>query len=218
MLTVKQRGLLCFIEQSLRENHIAPSYEEAREALGLKSKSSIHRMMQALVDRGYISRLPNRARALEVVRGSDGAYPSVSLPRVDFPAPVETRIPLLGHVTAGVPVVVWENSDRYIDIPSKWARLDADHFALEVRGESMTGAGIFDGDTIMLRSQDTAEDGDIVVVLVDQDETTLKRLRRDAQRGEIVLEAENPDYPDIRHAADRITVQGRLIGLLRRYT
>ncbi len=210
MLTPKQKRMMGVIERGLRDNGYAPTYEEIGKKLHMSSKASVHRMIRALEDRGYIHRLPNRSRAIEVLHSvldprTPGAPPN--LPVVE--------LPLLGYVAAGEPVVVWEDSHRYVNVPSTHVRRSGDHFALEVRGESMIGAGILDGDVVVVRSQSKVEIGEIAVALVDGEETTLKRF--DVEGDSIVLRAENPDFDDFSFHPSRIEIQGRLTGLMRSY-
>ena len=239
MLTRKQHELLMFIHERMKEAGIPPSFDEMKDALDLRSKSGIHRLITALEERGFIRRLPNRARALEVIKLPDSMNPSLggrkakfepnvidgSLGRVaQVPARANAAaggdagrpvvVPVMGRIAAGTPISAIENQSHTIAVPPEMLGL-GDHFALEVRGDSMIDAGIFDGDTVLIKKQDTAGTGDIVVALVDDEEATLKRLRR---RGNAVaLEAANPAYETRIFPPDRVKVQGRLVGLLRRY-
>lgn len=239
MLTRKQHELLMFIHERMKESGIPPSFDEMKEALDLKSKSGIHRLITALEERGFIRRLPNRARALEVVKLPDSMNPSLggrqsrfepsviegNLGRVAAPPP-RTRheedeepnrsvsIPVMGRIAAGTPIEAIQSHSHTISVPPEMLG-GGEHFALEVRGESMIDAGIFDGDTVIIHRQDTASTGEIVVALLDDEEATLKRLRR---RGDsIALEAANPAFETRIFPSDRVKVQGRLVGLLRRY-
>ncbi len=222
MLTAKQRQLLLYIHECLEKTGVSPSFDEMREALGLRSKSGIHRLVTALEDRGFIRRLPNRARALEVVRlpdavaGTHAGAKVVPFTRPGAAPPVLERIevPLHGKIAAGTPIEALERVDSHIAVPPELLG-PGRHFALTVEGDSMVGAGILDGDIILIESCETACDGDIVVALVDNSEATLKRLKR---RGpEVELLPENPDYAPQRVAAERVRIQGRLRALLRRY-
>lgn len=233
MLTRKQKELLMFIHERVKESGVPPSFDEMKEALDLKSKSGIHRLITALEERGFIRRLPHRARALEILKlpesvgyatgsGGRGFSPSViegSLGRVresddGEAAPANVEIPVMGQIAAGVPIEAIQHSDRSIEVPPELLT-KGEHFALQVKGDSMIEAGILEGDTIIVRRGDTANTGDIVVALVDREEATLKRLRR---RGDsIALEAANPAYETRIFGPDRVDVQGTLVGLIRVY-
>jgi len=254
MLTRKQHELLTFIDQRIRETGVPPSFDEMKDALDLRSKSGIHRLITALEERGFIRRLEKRARALEVIRlpenVSDGLRPAATrhqAQRLTRPEPgvrplrlerdhrMENRIPadarqasqirrsdsetsysvpVLGRIAAGTPKDAIEQKISDIGVPSNLMG-SGEHYALEVTGDSMINAGILDGDTVIIRKTSTANTGDIVVALVDNNEATLKRLRR---RGDsIALEAANPAYETRLYGADRIAIQGTLIGLIRRY-
>ena len=231
MLTRKQHELLRFIHERLRETGVPPSFDEMKEALDLKSKSGIHRLIVALEERGFIRRLPNRARALEVVRLPEGVAtsrgrfsPSVvegGLGKVRTPAPqavepaVQTvAIPVMGRIAAGTPISAIQHRSHTVSLPPDMLG-SGEHFALEVLGDSMIEAGILDGDTVIIRKQDTADTGDIVVALIDDEEATLKRLRR--RGSSIALEAANPAYETRVLGPDRVRIQGKLVSLLRRY-
>ncbi len=245
MLTQKQKDLLMFIHERLQTDGVPPSFDEMKDALSLKSKSGIHRLITALDERGFIRRLPHRARALEIVKLPDGAGGYVNAPGhgapsaldggkgVDFtgaPSPaspmaapqptsvmIDSRtvsVPVMGRIAAGVPVSAIQDHTHDIACPPDLLT-NGEHFALEVRGESMIDAGIHDGDTVIIRRSDTAENGDIVVALVRDEEATLKRLRK---RGATIdLEAENPQFETRSLPASDVRVQGRLVGLIRRY-
>lgn len=226
MLTAKQHELLHFIQQKLDESGISPSFEEMKEALGLKSKSGIHRLISALEERGFLRRLPNRARALEVLKLPDGAKAAAPAPRDNVvplrqPAPAMRpiaandiiEVPLHGKIAAGVPIEAFEDHNQ-LAVPA--ALLGAgEHYALEVSGDSMVEAGIFDGDYALIQKASTAREGDIVVALVDGQDATLKYFRREGAM--IRLDPANSAYEPQRYPADRVIVQGRLSGLLRRY-
>ena len=236
MLTRKQLELLLFINERLKESGVPPSFDEMKDALDLRSKSGIHRLITALEERGFIRRLPNRARALEVIRLPDAVNPSFAAVRQrgfrpsviegrlgkggeaparrNEPANDTVSIPVMGRIAAGVPISAIENHSHSIAIPPEMLA-GGEHFALEVQGDSMIDAGIFDGDTVILKKQDTANTGDIVVALVDNEEATLKRLRR--KGASIALEAANPAYETRIFGPDRVRIQGRLTGLLRKY-
>jgi repressor LexA len=236
MLTRKQLELLLFINERLKESGIPPSFDEMKDALDLRSKSGIHRLITALEERGFIRRLPNRARALEVIRLPDAVNPSFAAmrqrggfrpsvieggtrkvaetPRQEEAANDSVAIPVMGRIAAGVPISAIQLQSHTIPVPPEMLG-GGEHFALEVRGDSMIDAGILDGDTIILKKQDTANTGDIVVALIDDEEATLKRLRR--KGASVALEAANPAYETRIFGPDRIRIQGRLTGLLRKY-
>ncbi|KLE35462.1 transcriptional repressor LexA [Aurantiacibacter luteus] len=219
MLTAKQHELLLFINRRLEASGISPSFEEMKEALDLKSKSGVHRLISALEERGFIRRLANRARALEVVRmpenASNETVAKVTAPPAARPEPANDviEIPLHGKIAAGVPIEALE-SDRSLPVPAALLG-PGDHYALEVSGDSMIEAGIFDGDYALVRKADTARDGDIVVALVNDEEATLKYLYHDG--GMIRLDPANASYDPQIYADSQVKVQGKLAGLLRRY-
>ena len=226
MLTAKQHELLLFIQRKLEETGISPSFEEMKEALDLKSKSGVHRLISALEERGFIRRLPNRARALEVTRQPEDVTSGKKGPANDLVSRVATppkaapaaandiiEIPLHGKIAAGVPIEALE-SDRTLPVPA--ALLGAgEHYALEVSGDSMIEAGILDGDYALVRKTDTARDGEIVVALVRDEEATLKYLHR--ENGMIRLDPANAAYDPQVYRPDEVQVQGKLAGLLRQY-
>ena len=210
MLTRKQIELLRFINERLHETGVPPSFDEMKDALDLKSKSGIHRLILALEERGFIRRLPNRARALEVIKLPEASTPSARPGRQRFsPSVIEgdlgrvrpktadeeqvrsVVIPVMGRIAAGTPISAIQSSSHTINMPPEFLS-HGEHFALEVRGDSMIEAGIFDGDTVVIKKQDSADTGDIVVALIDDEEATLKRLRR--KGASIALEAANPTY------------------------
>ena len=216
MLTAKQRELLLFIDGRLKENGISPSFDEMREALDLKSKSGVHRLISALEERGFIRRLPNRARALEVVKTPDAAAPSNVVP-LRQPAPAAANdtveIPLHGRIAAGTPIEALQGTECF---PVPAALLGpGEHYALEVAGDSMVEEGILDGDFALIRKADTARDGEIVVALIDNEEATLKTFRREGRM--IRLDPANSRYEPQRYEENRVQIQGRLAGLIRRY-
>ena len=242
MLTRKQHDLLMFIHGRLQELGVPPSFDEMKDALDLRSKSGIHRLITALEERGFIRRLPNRARALEVLKLPDSmAQPKAKLAASGAPAsaaepatasrdtsvePLPKRIrpaandsepvgiPLMGRIAAGVPISAIQQSGSQIFVPPDMLG-GGEHYALEVKGDSMIEAGILDGDTVVIRRGDTATAGEIVVALVDDEEATLKRFRR---RGDVIsLEAANPAYETRSFGSERIKVQGKLVGLIRKY-
>ena len=228
MLTAKQHELIRFIQQRLEDTGISPSFEEMKEALDLKSKSGVHRLISALEERGFIRRLPNRARALEVVTLPENAVMgspapvaandavSAAIPaKAVAPEPANDIIdvPLHGRIAAGAPIEAIEGQSS---MPVPAALLGpGEHYALEVSGDSMIEAGIFDGDFALVKRTDTARDGEIVVALVDNEEATLKYLRKDA--GRVVLDPANGAYEAQVYEPHRVQVQGKLAGLLRRY-
>ena len=234
MLTRKQSELLRFIPDRLQAEGVPPSFDEMKEALDLRSKSGIHRLIMALEERGFIKRLANRARAIEVLRlpesatvqtparprafnpsvipGNLGrARPAASPPVNDNP-PV--MVPVMGRIAAGTPIDAIQTRTQTIPMPADFLGA-GDHFALEVRGDSMIEAGIHENDTVVIRKQDTAETGDIVVALIDGEEATLKRLRK--RGASVALEAANPAYETRIFGPDRVKIQGKLVSLLRRY-
>jgi len=237
MLTRKQHELLMFIHERMKESGIPPSFDEMKDALDLASKSGIHRLITALEERGFIRRLPNRARALEVVKLPDSMNPSLGGRKTRFePSVIEGNlgkvssppsrvtagedyarpisIPVMGRIAAGTPIEAIQNHSHTIMVPPEMLGA-GEHYALEVRGDSMIDAGIFDGDTVLIRKQDAASTGEIIVALVDDEEATLKRLRRKGNT--IALEAANPAYETRIFPPDRVKVQGRLVGLMRKY-
>jgi repressor LexA len=216
MLTAKQRELLLFIDQRLGETGISPSFDEMREALDLKSKSGVHRLISALEERGFIRRLPNRARALEVMKLPE-TRPSgtVTQLRPAAPAPANDTVELLlaGRIAAGTPIEALQGTETF---PVPAALLGAgEHYALEVSGDSMVEAGILDGDYALIQRTDVAREGQIVVALIDDNEATLKYFRHEGTM--IRLDPANRAYDPQRYAPDQVRVQGRLAGLLRRY-
>ncbi len=239
MLTKKQYQLLLFIDQRLRDVGFSPSFEEMKEALGLRSKSGIHRLITALEERGFLRRLPHRARALEVLRmpenallpgrreqepalSSSLALSSSNVIHADFKFQTaqagtpdhSVQLPLCGRIAAGTPIEALRDYSRNIAVPASLLST-GEHYALEVEGDSMIDAGILDGDTVVIQRCDNAENGTIVVALVDNEEVTLKRLRRRGQS--IALEPANGSYEARICGPDQVKVQGRLVGLIRRY-
>lgn len=241
MLTRKQRDLLLFIRRRIEDDGISPSYEEMKAALGLKSKSGIHRLIDALEERGFLRRLPHRARAVEILRmpADGGDVEAASVPQetadivaaqsnviaADFggvspevrealePPDIE-QLPLYGRIAAGTPIEALRDENAIVDVPRAMLG-HGDFYALEVEGDSMIEAGIHDGDTVVIKRSDTANNGDIVVALIDDSEATLKRLHK---RGNtIALEPANRSYETRIFGADRVQVQGCLTALLRRY-
>ncbi|WP_414463204.1 transcriptional repressor LexA [Hyphomicrobium sp. DY-1] len=246
MLTEKQKDLLLFIHARMQERGVPPSFDEMKDALDLRSKSGIHRLITALVERGFIRRLPHRARAIEVIKLPDnqvglpsaaqgasaaaapqrGFQPSViegsGPPKTNVATPppshvIDARtvsIPVMGRIAAGTPISAIQNHTHDIAVPPD-ILTNGEHFALEVKGDSMIEAGIHDGDTVIIRRCNTAENGDIIVALVEGEEATLKRLRKKGST--IALEAANPEFKTRIFGPDQIDIQGRLVGLMRRY-
>lgn len=216
MLTAKQRELLLFIDARLKESGISPSFDEMREALDLKSKSGVHRLISALEERGFIRRLPNRARALEVLKLPD-VRPSAAVvpirPIAVPPANDTMEIPLHGRIAAGTPIEALQGTESFA-VPAALLG-PGEHYALEVSGDSMVEEGILDGDFALIRKVDTARDGEIVVALIDNEEATLKTYRREGRM--IRLDPANSRYEPQRYDEARVQIQGRLAGLIRRY-
>ncbi len=245
MLTQKQKELLVFIHERLQDSGVPPSFDEMKDALDLKSKSGIHRLITALVERGFIRRLPHRARALEVIKLPEtsshaiaastnvaeaprrtGFQPSViegsKMRSMDLDVPpahvinaTTISIPVMGRIAAGVPISAIQTHSHDIACPADLLTR-GEHFALEVKGDSMMEAGILDGDTVIIRRCDSADNGDIVVALVEKEEATLKRLRKKGST--IALEAANPNYKTRIFGPDQVDIQGRLVGLIRKYS
>jgi repressor LexA len=231
MLTKKQLDLLEFIQKRLKRDGVPPSFDEMKVALDLRSKSGIHRLITALEERGFIRRLAHRARAIEIVRlpESLGGEPTTGfVPRViegDRPTSVPTNaepvtinaveLPVMGRIAAGVPIEAISQVSHQVAVPAQMLSSTGEHYALEVKGDSMIDAGINDGDVVVIRETSVADSGDIVVALVKDHEATLKRLMR---RGSaIALEAANPAYETRVYPQDQVKVQGRLVGLIRTY-
>ena len=232
MLTKKQIELLEFIQKRMARDGVPPSFDEMKVALDLRSKSGIHRLVTALEERGFIRRLPHRARALEIVRLPDSLAKTVPgfTPQVidgDLktpPAPMRgamdvvasaVELPVMGRIAAGVPIEAISEVSHHIAVPGSMLSGRESHYALEVRGDSMINAGINDGDVVVIREQDAAQNGDIVVALVEGHEATLKYYRRKGAM--IALEAANPAYETRILPEDKVRVQGRLVGLIRSY-
>jgi len=228
MLTRKQLELLDFIQKRLDRDGVPPSFDEMKEALDLRSKSGIHRLITALEERGFIRRLAHRARAIEIVKlpdamGRPGFTPKVidgdRLPQPRAAMPVTSSgvfdLPLMGRIAAGVPIEAISEVSHHVAVPGSMLGGKGQHYALEVKGDSMIEAGINDGDVVIIRETDVAENGDIVVALVEEQEATLKRFRR---RGNMIaLEAANPAYETRVYRDEQVRVQGRLVGLIRSY-
>jgi repressor LexA len=218
MLTRKQSELLTYIRERLNESGVSPSFEEMKDALALKSKSGVHRLISALEERGFIRRLPNRARALEVVKMPDSVAGLTSSARAPLAPPQAANdsvveLPLHGRIAAGMPIEALEGQTT---LPVPAALLGpGEHYALEVAGDSMVEEGILDGDYALIRKTDVAREGEIVVALIDNEEATLKTFRREGQM--IRLDPANRRYDPQRYRPDQVAIQGRLAGLLRRY-
>jgi repressor LexA len=234
MLTKKQRELLLYINQRLTVTGVSPSFDEMKDALNLKSKSGIHRLVSGLEERGFLRRLPHRARALEVVKlpeasaagaASERSRFSPTVIRGDFtgslpgapvaPDVVAVELPLYGRIAAGTPIEALRDQSTTVGVPASMLSRGSEHYALEVAGDSMIDAGILDGDTVIIQRSDTAENGAVVVALVDNEEVTLKRLRR--RGASIALEPANKAYETRIFGPDRVKVQGRLVALMRRF-
>ncbi|MGL1920146.1 MAG: transcriptional repressor LexA [Hyphomicrobiales bacterium] len=234
MLTRKQFELLMFINERIKETGVSPSFDEMKVALNLKSKSGIHRLITALEERGFIRRLAHRARALEIIKLPESASPSVARQKGFQPSVIEgslnktaasnaqpandeqlsITVPIMGTIAAGVPIEAIQEHDNDVTVPIEMLG-NGDHFALEVSGESMIEAGILDGDTVIIKQQANANNGDIIVALIDEEEATLKRLRKKGDS--IALEAANPAFETRIFGPDRVRIQGKLVGLIRRY-
>ncbi len=238
MLTAKQKELLMLIHARLQESGVPPSFDEMKEALELKSKSGIHRLITALEEHGFIRRLPHRARALEIIKLPDamieqlherrtGFQPSViegsrprgqsasqPLPPQRYEDPSSISVPLMGRIAAGVPISAIQNHGSDIACPPDMLG-SGEHFALEVKGDSMIDAGIHEGDIVIVKRTSSADNGDIVVALIEKEEATLKRLRK--KGAAIALEAANPSYETRIFGPDQVDIQGRLVGLIRKY-
>ncbi len=227
MLTSKQRELLLFINKRIKDTGVSPSFDEMKEALDLASKSGIHRLITALVERGFIRRLPHRARALEVLKLPESAVAdTLQRGRKDFrpslvgstkgaaAAPPPRSVPLIGRIAAGLPVSAIQQDNGAVTAP-EGLNLSEEHFALAVEGDSMIEAGILNGDIVICRRTEAANTGDIIVALIDQEEATLKRLRK--KGASVALEAANPAYETRIFGNDRVQIQGRLVALVRKY-
>jgi len=233
-LTKKQRELLLYINQRLTATGISPSFDEMKDALSLRSKSGIHRLVSGLEERGFIRRLPHRARALEVVKLPEESAAGVAGERSRFSptvirgdftgslpgAPVApdvaaAELPLYGRIAAGTPIEALRDQTATVGVPASMLSRGSEHYALEVAGDSMIDAGILDGDTVIIQRSETAENGAVVVALVDNEEVTLKRLRR--RGASIALEPANKAYETRIFGPDRVKIQGRLVALMRRF-
>jgi repressor LexA len=235
MLTSKQKELLIFINERVKETGVPPSFDEMKAALDLRSKSGIHRLITALEERGFIRRLPHRARALEIIKLPDALIEDVGRKSRFNPSVIEgggpartpppalppsyvhdnsVSVPMMGRIAAGVPISAIQNHTQDISCPPDLLG-KGEHFALEVKGDSMIDAGIQEGDIVIIQRTSTAENGDIIVALVEQEEATLKRLRK--KGASVALEAANPKYETRIFGPDQVDIQGRLVALMRRY-
>lgn len=227
MLTRKQLDLLTYIQKHVQQNGVPPSFDEMKEALDLRSKSGIHRLITALEERGFLRRLAHRARAIEIIRLPESLEPAGFTPSViqggAAPRPVRAlevesavmELPVMGRIAAGTPIEAIQQVSHHVAVPQSMLGNSGRHYALEVKGDSMIEAGINSGDIVVIREQPSAENGDIVVALIEDEEATLKRLRR---RGSaIALEAANPAYETRVYRDDQVRIQGRLVGLIRTY-
>ena len=231
MLTVRQSQVLNLIIESVEKNGVCPSFEEMKQAIGVKSKSGIHSIITALEERGYIRKLPNRARAVEVLKSPNGQdyiptpipvnkslnenQASIDYSKTPTPANENMEVPLMGKIAAGTPIEAISNPNNMVDFPVGMLSNSAEHYALEIDGDSMIEAGILDGDTVLIEHCSTARDGDIVVALVNREEATLKTLLR--KDNMVHLQPENREHQTQVYQPDQVEVQGRLVGLLRKY-
>ena len=230
MLTKKQLQLLEFIHARTKVDGVSPSFDEMKEALNLRSKSGIHRLITALEERGFIRRLAHRARAIEIIRMPEsmkitrrsfeprvieGSRPTRPQEAIDLDDNEVKSLPMMGRIAAGVPIAAIEDYSRNITVPAEMVSNNYKHYALEVKGDSMIEAGINDGDVVVIRETNTAQTGDIIVALVDDQEATLKRFSRKGSA--IALEAANPAYETRVFRDDQVKVQGKLVGLIRTY-
>jgi len=222
MLTRKQHDLLQFIQSRLQRDGVPPSFDEMKEALDLRSKSGIHRLITALEERGFIRRLAHRARAIEIVRLPESLDPprpapdaAAAVPSPGFVEAASIELPVMGRIAAGTPIEAIQHASRNVAVPAAMLAARARHYALEVKGDSMIEAGINNGDIVVIQEQPTAQNGDIVVALIEGEEATLKTFRR---RGTaIALEAANPAYQTRIYQDHQVKVQGKLVGLIRTY-
>ncbi len=221
MLTIKQRELLNFLEAYDNKYKASPSFDEMREALGLASKSGIHRLIGGLEERGFIRRLANRARAIEITKNeihlkkmSSHNKNGLNVVKAESGISSQIEIPLLGRIAAGTPIEAISDPTSFLSVPQNLIN-SGEHFALEIVGDSMINAGIYDGDTVIIRKTEEATNGDIVVALVDGQEATLKTFRRVS--GRVALEAANPLYETRYFTSNQVTIQGKLSGLIRKY-
>ena len=213
MLTRKQSELLTYLSDHMQQHNVPPSFDEMRDALGLASKSGVHRLVSGLEERGYIRRLANRARAIEILKPVTAAAGGVVRRAVETASNL-VSLPLLGRIAAGTPIEALSDPTNHLEIPASMVG-SGEHFALEIVGDSMVGAGILDGDTVVIQRAETARHGEIVVALINQQEATLKTLLKEP--GRVGLEAANPRYDTRYFSTDEVEVQGKLAGLIRNY-
>ena len=213
MLTLKQSELLTYLSDHMQQHDVPPSFDEMRDALGLASKSGVHRLVSGLEERGYIRRLANRARAIEVLKPVTAAASGVVTRAVETASNL-VSLPLLGRIAAGTPIEALSDPTNHLEIPASMVG-SGEHFALEIIGDSMVGAGILDGDTVVIQRTETARHGEIVVALINQQEATLKTLLKEP--GRVGLEAANPRYETRYFSTGEVEVQGKLAGLIRNY-
>ena len=213
MLTRKQSELLTYLSDHMQQHDVPPSFDEMRDALGLASKSGVHRLVSGLEERGYIRRLANRARAIEILKPVTAAAGGVVTRAVETASNL-VSLPLLGRIAAGTPIEALSDPTNHLEIPASMIG-SGEHFALEIVGDSMMGAGILDGDTVVIQRAETARHGEIVVALINQQEATLKTLLKEP--GRVGLEAANPRYETRYFSTGEVEVQGKLAGLIRNY-
>ena len=213
MLTRKQSELLTYLNDHMQQHDVPPSFDEMRDALGLASKSGVHRLVSGLEERGYIRRLANRARAIEILKPVTAAASGVVTRAVETASNL-VSLPLLGRIAAGTPIEALSDPTNHLEIPASMIG-SGEHFALEIVGDSMMGAGILDGDTVVIQRAETARHGEIVVALINQQEATLKTLLKEP--GRVGLEAANPRYETRYFSTGEVEVQGKLAGLIRNY-
>ena len=213
MLTLKQSELLTYLSDHMQQHDVPPSFDEMRDALGLASKSGVHRLVSGLEERGYIRRLANRARAIEVLKPVTAVASGVVTRAVETASNL-VSLPLLGRIAAGTPIEALSDPTNHLEIPASMVG-NGEHFALEIIGDSMVGAGILDGDTVVIQRAETARHGEIVVALINQQEATLKTLLKEP--GRVGLEAANPRYETRYFSTGEVEVQGKLAGLIRNY-
>ncbi len=219
MLTIKQRELLNFLKDYEHKHQASPSFDEMRQAIGLASKSGIHRLISGLEERGFFRRLANRARAIVIIRNENTALETnqktdTNIIHTPFRTSSQIELPMLGRIAAGTPIEAISDPTSFLSIPSSMIE-SGEHYALEIVGDSMIDAGIHDGDTVIIRKTEQALNGDIVVALVDGHEATLKKFKRES--GRVALEAANPQYETRYFTNNQVRIQGKLSGLIRKY-
>ena len=219
MLTIKQRELLNFLQEYEHKHQASPSFDEMRHAIGLASKSGIHRLISGLEERGFIRRLAHRARAIEIIRNKNTALETnqktdTNIINASFQTSSQIELPMLGRIAAGTPIEAISDPSSFLSIPSSIIE-SGEHYALEIVGDSMIDAGIHDGDTVIIQKTEQALNGDIVVALIDGHEATLKKFKRES--GRVALEAANPQYETQYFTNNQVRIQGKLSGLIRKY-